>query len=154
MTAEPDVASGAEPDVATVLEAIAAREPAGECLIAGDRRLAWADVTDRTRRLANHLVAHGLGCHTERARLAPHESGQDHLAVYLRNGPEYLECMLGAFKARVAPLNVNYRYVADELHHVLADCRASATVVHSCFAPTLAAVLRRPARPARRDPGA
>ena len=140
MTAEPDVASGAEPDVATVLEAIAAREPDNECLVAGDRRLTWADVTDRTRRLANHLVAHGLGCHTERTRLAPHESGQDHLAVYLRNGPEYLESMLSAFKARVAPLNVNYRYGADELHHVLADSGASAAVVHSCFAPTLAEV--------------
>jgi 3-oxocholest-4-en-26-oate---CoA ligase len=141
MTAEPEVASGAEPDVATVLEAIAARQPDAACLVVGDRRLTWADVTDRTRRLANHLVGQGLGCRTERARLAPHESGQDHLAVYLRNGSEYLECMLGAFKARVAPLNVNYRYVADELHQVLADSGASAIVVHSCFAPTLAAVL-------------
>ena len=140
MTADPEVASGAEPDVATVLEAIAARQPDAECLVAGDRRLTWADVTDRTRRLANHLLAHGLGCRTERSHLAPHESGQDHLAVYLRNGSEYLECMLGAFKARVAPLNVNYRYVADELHHLLADSGASAIVVHSCFAPTLAAV--------------
>jgi 3-oxocholest-4-en-26-oate---CoA ligase len=138
MTAEPDV--GAEPDVATVLEAIAARQPDAECLVAGHRRLTWAGVTDRTRRLANHLLAQGFGCRTERAQLARHESAQDHLAVYLRNGSEYLECMLGAFKARVAPLNVNYRYVADELRHVLADSRASAVVVHSCFAPTLAAV--------------
>jgi acyl-CoA synthetase (AMP-forming)/AMP-acid ligase II len=140
MMAERHAAAGAEPDVATVLEAIAARDPDAECLVAGDRRLTWADVTDRTRRLANHLVAHGLGARTERAQLAPHESGQDHLAVYLRNGFEYLECMLGAFKARVAPLNVNYRYVADELHHVLADSGASAVVIHSCFAPTLSAV--------------
>jgi 3-oxocholest-4-en-26-oate---CoA ligase len=130
----------AEPDVATVLEAIAALRPDAECLVAGDRRLTWAGLTERTRRLANHLVGHGLGCRSERAGLAGHESGQDHLAVYLRNGPEYLECLLGAFKARVAPLNVNYRYVADELRHVLTDSRAAAVVVHSCFAPTLAAV--------------
>jgi fatty-acyl-CoA synthase len=130
----------AEPDVATVLEEIAALRPHAECLVAGDRRLTWADLTERTRRLANHLIGHGLGCRTERAELAGHESGQDHLAVYLRNSPEYLECLLGAFKGRVAPLNVNYRYVADELRHVLTDSRASAIVVHSCFAPTLAAV--------------
>jgi 3-oxocholest-4-en-26-oate---CoA ligase len=130
----------AEPDVATLLEEIAALRPGDECLVAGDRRLTWADLTERTRRLANHLLGCGLGCRTERAGLAGHESGQDHLAVYLRNGPEYLECLLGAFKARVAPLNVNYRYVADELHHVLTDSRAAAIVVHSCFAPTLAAV--------------
>ena len=130
----------AEPDVATLLEEIAALRPDAECLVGGDRRLTWADLTERTRRLANHLIGCGLGCRTERAGLAGHESGQDHLAVYLRNGPEYLECLLGAFKARVAPLNVNYRYVADELHHVLTDSRAAAIVVHSCFAPILAAV--------------
>jgi fatty-acyl-CoA synthase len=130
----------AEPDVATVLEEIAALRPDAECLVAGDHRLTWADLTERTRRLGNHLIGCGIGCHTERAGLAGHESGQDHLAVYLRNGPEYLECLLGAFKARVAPLNVNYRYVADELRHVLADSRAAAIVVHSCFAPTLAEV--------------
>ncbi len=80
--------------------------------------------------------------------LAGHESGQDHLAIYLLNGVEYLESMVGAWKARVAPFNVNYRYVADELRYVLADANATAIVVHSCFAPTLAEVL--PALPALR----
>jgi fatty-acyl-CoA synthase len=130
----------AEPDVATVHEAIAERHRDAVCLVAGGRRLTWTDVTDRTRRLANHLVAHGLGCHTERDQLAAHESGQDHLAIYLHNGNEFLECVLGAFKARVAPVNVNYRYVTDELRYLLADCGAAAVVVHSALAPTLAAV--------------
>ena len=49
--------------------------------------------------------------------------------------------MLGAFKARVAPFNVNYRYVAEELRYLLNDSRAEAIVVHSQFAPTLAEVL-------------
>jgi fatty-acyl-CoA synthase len=127
--------------VAEVHEAIAAARPTEECLVFRDRRFTWADVTDRTRRLANHLRAAGLGCHRERSQLAGHESGQDHLAIYLHNGNEYLECMLGAFKARVAPFNVNYRYVAEELRYLLADSRATAVVVHSQFAPTLAAVL-------------
>jgi 3-oxocholest-4-en-26-oate---CoA ligase len=130
----------AEPDVATVHEAIADQLRDAVCLVVGGRRLTWTAVTDRTRRLANHLVAHGLGCHTERDRLAGHESGQDHLAIYLHNGNEYLESLLGAFKARVAPVNVNYRYVTDELRYLLADCGAAAIVVHSAFAPTLAAV--------------
>jgi len=130
----------AEPDVATVHEAIAEQHRDAVCLVVGGRRLTWTDITDRTRRLANHLIAHGLGCHTERGGLAGHESGQDHLAVYLHNGNEFLESVLGAFKARVAPVNVNYRYVTDELHYLLADCGAAAIVVHSAFAPTLAAV--------------
>ena len=50
--------------------------------------------------------------------------------------------MVGAWKARVAPFNVNYRYVADELRYLLADAGATAIVVHSPFAPTLAEVRR------------
>ena len=127
--------------VAEVHEAIAASRPDAECLVFRDRRLTWAEVTERTRRLANYLIDAGLGVHTERSKLVGHESGQDHLAVYLHNGNEYLESMLGSFKARVAPFNVNYRYVAEELRYLLNDSRAAAVVVHSQFAPTLAEVL-------------
>jgi fatty-acyl-CoA synthase len=131
----------AEFSLAAVHEAIAASRPDATCLVFRDRRLTWADVTERTRRLANHLVANDLGVHTERSDLAGHESGQDHLAIYLHNGNEYLECMLGALKARVASLNVNYRYVAEELRYLFNDSGASAVVVHSAFTPTLAEVL-------------
>ncbi|MCB9379799.1 MAG: acyl-CoA synthetase [Acidimicrobiaceae bacterium] len=127
--------------VAEIHEAIAATRPDAECLVFRDQRFTWAQVTERTRRLANHLIGAGLGCHTERSQLLGHESGQDHLAVYLHNGNEYLEAMLGSFKARVAPFNVNYRYVAEELHYLLTDSNAAAVVVHSQFAPTLAQVL-------------
>ncbi|HWC68817.1 MAG TPA: acyl-CoA synthetase [Acidimicrobiales bacterium] len=122
-------------------EAIAATRPDQEALVFRDRRLTWAELTARTRRLANALHDRGLGCHKERAALAGWESGQDHLAIYATNGNEYLEAMLGAFKARVAPLNVNYRYTAGELLHVLDDSAARAVVVHSRFTPTLAEVL-------------
>ena len=127
--------------VAELHEAIAALQPDKECLIFRDRRLTWADVTERTRRLANYLIAQNLGCHTEREHLLGHESGQDHLAIYLHNGNEYLETMLGCFKARVAPFNVNYRYVAEELTYLLNDSQATAIVVHSQFAPILQEVL-------------
>lgn len=127
--------------LAEVLEAIAATRPDVECLVFGERRFTWAQVTDRTRRLANHLIGAGLGCQVERSELLGHVSGQDHLAIYLHNGNEYLEAMLGTIKARVASLNVNYRYVAEELRYVLADSNAAAVIVHSAFAPTLAEVL-------------
>ena len=98
-------------------------------------------MSERTNRLANHLVAAGLGVHTERGGLGGHESGQDHLACYLHNGNEYLEAMLGAYKARVAPFNVNYRYVTEELRYLLNDAGARAIVFHSAFAARLAEVL-------------
>ena len=127
--------------VADVHEAIAATRPDQECLVFRDRRFTWAQVTERTRRLANHLLGAGLGVRVERSQLQGHESGQSHLAIYLHNGNEYLEAMLGSFKARVAPFNVNYRYVAEELRYLLTDSAAEAIVVHSQFAPTLAEVL-------------
>lgn len=127
--------------VAEIHEAIAASRPDDDCLVFRDRRLSWAEVTDRTRRLANFLIGRGLGVRVERDQLAGHQTGQSHLAIYLHNGNEYLECMLGSFKARVAPFNVNYRYVAEELRYLLNDSGAEAIVVHSQFAPVLAEVL-------------
>ena len=112
------------------------------CIIFRDRTLTYTDVGDRTRRLANVLVDAGLGVHTDRSELANHESGQDHLALYLHNGNEYLEGMVGGYKARVAPFNVNYRYVAEELRYLLTDADARAVVYHSAFAATLDEVRR------------
>ncbi len=127
--------------VGEIHEAIAKSRPNEDCLVFRDRRYTWQEVTDRTRRLANFLNDRGYGCHTERRELAQQESGQDHLAIYLHNGNEYLECMLGAFKGRVAPFNVNYRYVAEELTYLLNDSAASIIVFHSTFAPVLESVL-------------
>jgi fatty-acyl-CoA synthase len=126
--------------IAEILEAITATRPNDECLIFRNKRFTWQQVSDRTRQLANYLASQGLGCHTERNQLPGWESGQDHLAIYLHNGNEYLEAMLGSWKARVAPFNVNYRYVAEELHYLLNDANASAIVIHSRFAPLLAEI--------------
>lgn len=128
-------------NIGQVHEVVSAVIPDRDVLVWGEKRFTYADLTDRSRRLASYLNQAGLGCHTERDQLAGHESGQDHVALYLYNGNEYLEGMLGAFKARLAPVNVNYRYVAEELRYLLGDAKASAIVYHACFAPTLAEVL-------------
>jgi acyl-CoA synthetase (AMP-forming)/AMP-acid ligase II len=127
-------------NVGDVHDALAAAFPDREALVFRDRRFTWAQTADRTRRLGNHLHARGLGCHRERDQLEPWESGQDHLGIYCYNGNEYLEAMLGAFKARVAPFNVNYRYRADELQCLLLDARAAGLVYHSTFAPAVASI--------------
>jgi len=128
-------------NLADIHEAVSATCPDRECIVWGDRRLSYADVTDRTRRLANFLIGHGLGVRTERSELDGWESGQSHLALYLYNCNEYLEGMLGAFKARVAPFNVNYRYVEEELLYLFRDAKAEAVIYHAAMTPTLAKVL-------------
>jgi len=130
-------------NLAQVHEAVEAAVPDRECVVFRDLRLSYREVGDRSRRLANVLVGAGLGAVRDRATLANHESGQDHLAIYLHNGNEYLESMLGAYKARLAPFNVNYRYVAEELEYLLTDAHARAIVYHSAFAPTLAEIRDR-----------
>ena len=130
-------------NLAAIHEAIAAEIPERECLVFRDRRLTWAQFTDRTRRLADVLRDAGLGCRTPRSELRNWESGQSHVALYLYNGNEYLEGMLGAFKARCVPLNVNYRYVDEELEYLFDNSDACAIVFHASFAPILARIRSR-----------
>ena len=128
-------------NIAAVHESIAACVPERTCLVWRDKRMSWAEMTDRTRRFANYLISRGVANPVQREFLDGHEAGQDTLGIYLHNGNEYLEAMLGGYKARVAPFNVNYRYVADELRYLLNDSKCRVVVYHSAFAPMLAEVL-------------
>jgi acyl-CoA synthetase (AMP-forming)/AMP-acid ligase II len=129
--------------IGEVQEAVAAELPDREAVVCGQRRLTYRAFTERTRRLANLFLAHGITIHTERDRLQPWESGQDHVAVLMYNCPEYLEALLGAYKARAVPFNVNYRYVAEEMAYVFNDARPKAILYQARFAPLLAEVLTR-----------
>jgi len=130
-------------NLAQVFSAVAAANPDRDCIVFGDLRFTFAQTAQRARRLARALHAWGLGAHRERSELAPYESGQSHLGVYMANRNEFLEGMLGAYMARVAPFNVNYRYVADELVYLLTNAGAEAVMYQARFAPTLAEALER-----------
>ncbi|MDT5119363.1 MAG: 3-oxocholest-4-en-26-oate---CoA ligase [Mycobacterium sp.] len=127
--------------VPAVAKAVAAAIGDRELLIQGDQRFSYAQIVERSNRLAAYLHTRGLGCHTERSGLAGHEVGQDLLGLYAYNGNEFVESLLGAFQARVAPFNVNFRYVKSELQYLLADSGATALVYHAAFAQRVAEVL-------------
>lgn len=127
--------------VPAVAKAVAAAIPDRELIIQRDRRYTYAQVIDRSNRLAAYLHSQGLGCHTERDALAGHEVGQDLLGLYAYNGNEFVEALLGSFQARVAPFNVNFRYVKSELQYLLADSGATALLYHAAFAPRVAEIL-------------
>ncbi|CAB4805096.1 MAG: AMP-binding protein [Actinobacteria bacterium] len=135
-----------ELNVASICEAIAARHPEADCVIFRDRVFSWAQVQDRTRRLAQVVHEAGIGPQRRSPRVRPQhvnnwESSQSHLALYMLNGNEYLESMLGCWKAGTVPFNVNYRYVAEELRYLLTDSSAEGIIVHERFTPVLEAVL-------------
>ena len=132
-----------ELDLAAIHETLAAELGDRPCLIWRDQTWSWTTVTERSRRLANLLVEHGI---TRRGSLddcAGWESPHHHVGLYLHNGNAYLEGQLGAAKAGAAAFNVNYRYVADELAYLFIDSSATAIIYQGCFAATLAEVLPR-----------
>jgi acyl-CoA synthetase (AMP-forming)/AMP-acid ligase II len=113
-------------NLADLWERVVDTVPDREALICGSTRLTYAETDARIDRIAHFLADHGVG-------------PGDHVALYLYNGVEYLEVMLAAFKIRAVPINVNYRYVEDELRYLLDDADAKAVVFHRQFAPKLRA---------------
>ncbi len=126
--------------IPAVAQAVSAAIPERDLIIQGARRHSYAQIIERSHRLTSYLHARGLGCHTERSLLAGHEVGQDLIGLYAYNGNEFVEAMLAAFQARVAPFNVNFRYVRSELRYLLTDAAATALIYHAAFAPRVAEV--------------
>ena len=114
-------------NLADLWEAVVDAIPDREALVCADRRLTFAQTDERANRLAHTLEARGVG-------------PGDHVGLYLYNGTEYLEGMLAAYKLRAVPINVNYRYVEEELRYLLTDSDSVAVVFHRSFAPKLAAI--------------
>jgi acyl-CoA synthetase (AMP-forming)/AMP-acid ligase II len=130
-------------DLSTVFRTVAETIPDAKVLIWRDLRLTYAQMDARIDGIAHYLVSRGLGCHTERGELAGHQSGQDHVGLYMRNGNQYLEAMVAGYRARVAPFNVNYRYVEEELLYLLGDAKAKALVYAAEFAPQVQSIRGR-----------
>ena len=76
-----------------------------------DERRTFGEVATRSDALARFLRSRGLGAVTRpELTLARWECGQDRVAVLMHNRPEHVESILGGWKARVVPCNVNYHY--------------------------------------------
>ena len=110
---------------ATLWEAIADDLPDHAAVVVGDRRLTWRELDQRAARLATGLAGLGVGPDVKVAQL-------------LYNCPEYLETVYAAFKLRAVPLNVNHRYLADEIVHVLGNADAEVLVFHGSLADRVA----------------
>jgi acyl-CoA synthetase (AMP-forming)/AMP-acid ligase II len=95
-----------------------------EVLVVGTERRSYRQLEDRANRLAHHLADHGIGA-------------GDHVGVYGSNSVEWVEAALATYKVRAVPVNVNFRYVADELRYLFDNADLKAVVYDRELAPRL-----------------
>jgi acyl-CoA synthetase (AMP-forming)/AMP-acid ligase II len=98
-----------------------------EVLVVGDQRRTYEQLEERANRLAHHLAAEGIGA-------------GDHIGIYGANRVEWIEAALAAYKVRAVPVNVNYRYVAEELAYLFDNADLKAVIFDQELAPRLLAV--------------
>jgi fatty-acyl-CoA synthase len=115
---------------ATIWESIADVIPNRPAVSNGDVTRSWAEYDQRAARVAAALTAHGLGPDSK-------------VGLYLYNGNEYLEAHYGALKVRAVPINVNYRYLDEELWYLLDNADAEALIFHRSLADRVSRVMDR-----------
>ncbi|CAL9354514.1 acyl-CoA synthetase [Streptomyces sp. enrichment culture] len=126
-----------EYNLADLFESVVDVVPGREALVHVDhpgtgteRRLTYAELDAAANRVGHHLLDSGI---------RPGE----HLGLHLYNCVEYLQTVLGCLKARIVPVNVNYRYVEEELAYLYRDADLVALVFDAEFTDLVAAARPR-----------
>ncbi|MEU2267405.1 acyl-CoA synthetase [Streptomyces olindensis] len=126
-----------EYNLADLFESVVDVVPGREALVhvdhpgtGAERRLTYAELDAAANRVGHHLLDSGI---------RPGE----HLGLHLYNGVEYLQTVLGCLKARIVPVNVNYRYVEEELVYLYRDADLAALVFDAEFTDRVAAARPR-----------
>ncbi len=114
-------------NLADIWEAVAAARGDAPALLHADRTVTWNQFDRRTNALAAHLIASGA-------------RPNDKLAIYSYNRPEWVEAVAAAFKARMVPVNINYRYREEELAYIFDNSDAVAAVFAAGFAQNVDAI--------------
>jgi len=99
-----------------------------ECLVAEGQRRTYAEMDARANRLAHHMSEQGI-------------RPGDHVGIYAYNCVEWVETLWAVFKIRAIWININYRYVEDELAYIFENADLRALVYQREFAPRVQAVL-------------
>ena len=107
-------------DFASVWEMISDIIPENDALISGDEVISWKDYDLRSSKIANALINAGLSANSK-------------AGLYLNNSNEYLIGQNAIFKIGGVPINVNYRYVAEELIYLLDNSDSEAVFYHACY---------------------
>jgi acyl-CoA synthetase (AMP-forming)/AMP-acid ligase II len=117
-------------NIADLFERAVDAVPGRRALVCGDRSLTFAEFDAEANRLANHLLSEGFG-------------HGDHIGIYGQNSAEWMIAMVAAFKIRAVPININFRYVEDELAYLFDNADLVALVHDGEFVDRIAAVQAR-----------
>src|ERR1022692_2475918 len=115
-------------NIADLFEHAADAFPDRIAVACGDRQVTYRELDQRTSALAHHLAGLGVGT-------------GDHVGLYARNSIEAIETLIATYKLRALTVNINYRYVENEIAYLLADSNVAALVYDRQYAPRVAAVL-------------
>lgn len=107
-------------DFASVWEMVSDLVPENDALICGEDIVSWKEYDDRASKIASALSEAGLGANSK-------------AGLYLNNSNEYLIAQYAIFKVGGIPINVNYRYVEEELIYLLENSDAEAVFYHACY---------------------
>jgi acyl-CoA synthetase (AMP-forming)/AMP-acid ligase II len=99
-----------------------------EYLVVDGKRRTYAEMEDRANRLAHHLAANGVG-------------PGDHVGIYSVNSVEWVETAWAVFKLRAVWININYRYVKEELRYLFTNADLVALVHQAEFGPRVTELL-------------
>lgn len=116
-----------ELNLADLFEAAADAFGEREYVVADGKRRTYAEMEARANRLAHHLAGHGVG-------------PGDHVGIYALNSVEWIETLWAVFKLRAVWININYRYVEDELEYLFGNSDLVSLVYQRSLAPRVAAV--------------
>ncbi|MEP1595579.1 MAG: acyl-CoA synthetase, partial [Halieaceae bacterium] len=114
-------------NIADMFEMVADKVPSRDALVCGEQRASFADLEARSNRMAHYLSERGV-------------KAGDHVGLYLYNCNEYLEGMMACFKIRAVPINVNYRYVREELLYIFDNADMVACIHNREFTPHIAEI--------------
>lgn len=114
-------------NIADLFEMVVDAASEREALVCGDYRATYGELDKRANQMAHYLQSQGI------------KTG-DHIGLYMHNSGEYLEAMLACFKIRAVPINVNYRYVGEELSYIFKNADMVACIHGREFIANIAAI--------------
>ncbi|MEK9649498.1 MAG: AMP-binding protein [Gammaproteobacteria bacterium] len=93
-------------NAADIFEGVVQRIPEREALVLGETRLTYQELNQQADNMAAALTKIGI-------------TKGSHIGIYGYNSIEWIIVMLAAYKLCAIPININYRYVEEELIYLI-----------------------------------